>query len=99
PDTVITSAPAALTSSSSATFTFASTKNDGAFACSLDSSAFATCASPKSYSNLSAGGHSFSVRATDLAGNADPTPATYGWSIGNFALTNITDTSVADFSA
>ena len=99
PDTLITSGPGALTNSTSATFAFASTKNDGAFACSLDSSAFITCSSPRSYSALSNGSHTFSVRATDLAGNADPSSATYGWNIGNFVLSAITDTSVADFGA
>ena len=99
PDTLITSGPGALTNSTSATFTFASTKNDGAFACSLDSSPFVTCSSPKSYSALSNGGHTFSVRATDLVGNTDPSPAAYGWNIGNFVLSALTDTSVADFGA
>ena len=33
------------------------------------------CISPASYSNLANGSHTFDVRATDAAGNTDPTPA------------------------
>ena len=32
-------------------------------------------ASPKTYRNLKLGKHTFKVRATDPAGNTDPTPA------------------------
>jgi hypothetical protein len=35
--------------------------------------------SPANYTNLSAGGHTFQVRATDPAGNTDPTPASRTW--------------------
>ncbi|MDQ1503946.1 MAG: hypothetical protein QOD57_1673, partial [Actinomycetota bacterium] len=33
------------------------------------------CTSPKSYSGLAVGPHTFAVRASDAAGNVDPTPA------------------------
>jgi hypothetical protein len=33
------------------------------------------------YSSLTVGQHTFSVRATDAAGNVDETPATYSWTV------------------
>jgi YVTN family beta-propeller protein len=56
------------------------------FECSLDDSAFSTCATTNpgtvSYDNLAAGQqHTFEVRAADTQGNKDPTPATFTWTI------------------
>jgi hypothetical protein len=47
----------------------------------LDGAAFAACSSPKSYSDLADGSHTFQVRATDAAANTDPTPASSSWTI------------------
>src|SRR5205814_383779 len=81
PDTTITAAPPARSTSSSASFSFTATEAGSTFACQLDASAFAPCVSPKSYSGLADGSHSFQVRATDPAGNTDPTPASYTWTV------------------
>ncbi len=51
------------------------------FECSLDNAAFAPCTSPKAYTNLAVGAHSFRVRAADEAENVDETPATHNWTI------------------
>ncbi|BCW65726.1 hypothetical protein NicSoilB4_04890 [Arthrobacter sp. NicSoilB4] len=80
PDTTITSQPASPTSSTSAQFGFTSTSTGATFACSLDSAAFANCISPVSYTGLSAGVHTFQVRASDQNG-ADPTPASHTWTV------------------
>src|SRR4029078_7325329 len=40
---------------------------------------FSSCSTPKSYSGLSEGSHTFKVRATDAAGNTDASPAQYTW--------------------
>jgi hypothetical protein len=85
PDTTITARPAALSNSSSASFSF--TGGDGAgsgvasFECSLDGGAFAACTSPRSYTGLADGSHTFAVRAVDVAGNIDGTPASYSWTV------------------
>jgi len=47
----------------------------------LDNGAWTPCSSPQPYANLGAASHTFSVRATDAAGNTDATPATYTWQI------------------
>ena len=65
----ITSAPAALASSTSASFAFSGPEAGLQYGCSLDGAAYATCTSPKAYSGLSQGLHTFDVRATDAAGN------------------------------
>ncbi len=81
PDTTLTGQPANSTLDSSATFTFFATEAGARFECSLDGSAFVPCTSPMSYVGLAAGSHTLAVRAVDAAGNADPTPASYTWTI------------------
>ncbi|HEV3477814.1 MAG TPA: DNRLRE domain-containing protein, partial [Gaiellaceae bacterium] len=84
PDTTITAQPPATTTESSASFSFGGSDNvtgSLTYQCSLDGVAFAACTSPRAYSGLSAGSHTFRVRAVDAAGNVDQTPATYSWTI------------------
>ncbi len=81
PDTMITGQPADPTNSISADVVFASTEAGSTFQCSLDGGVFTTCSSPHSYTGLAAGMHTFDVKATDVVGNADPTPARYAWTI------------------
>jgi len=81
PDTMILSAPPSLTNSTSATFTFTSNEPNSTFKCALDGGVFATCPSPQTYNGLAEGIHTLEVRAADLLGNTDQTPATYTWTI------------------
>jgi hypothetical protein len=81
PDTTITSGPSGTTNNASPSFGFSSSEAGSTFQCSLDSGAFAACSSPKSYSSLPDGAHNFKVRATDPAGNTDPTPASRDFSV------------------
>lgn len=81
PDTAITSGPPASSTSTSASFAFTSTEANSTFQCSLDGAARAGCTSPQAYAGLAVVSHTFSVWATDPAGNTDPTPATQTWSV------------------
>ncbi|MFL5822202.1 MAG: InlB B-repeat-containing protein [Solirubrobacteraceae bacterium] len=60
-----------------ASFSFTGTGGVGRlhFKCKLDSGAFGACSSPKSYSHLKKGSHTFKVEAIDARGKVDPTPA------------------------
>ena len=80
PQTTITSGPSGTTSSRSATFEFAANE-PSTFECTLDSAAFTACASPETYNGFGDGSHTFRVRATDAAGNTDPTAADRTWTI------------------
>jgi hypothetical protein len=82
PVPVVTSGPPSPTSATSATFTFSSPEAGSTFKCSLDGGAYAACTSPKTYSPLSNGGHTFAVQATDLAGNVG-TSSTYAWTVNS----------------
>ena len=79
PQTTITSGPTGLVKTAEATFTFSSSDSPPVLSCALDTGAFSLCSSPKSYSALPDGTHTFSVRAEDQAGNIDPSPATRSW--------------------
>jgi hypothetical protein len=78
PNTTISSATIKKTS---ATFSFTSSETGSSFACKLDGGLWTTCTSPRTYTALAAGGHTFEVYATDAAGNADTTPATRNFTI------------------
>ena len=82
PETTITAGPAAgsTTTATTASFSFASNQSYSSFSCSLDSAAFTACTSPTSMSGLSAGSHTFRVRAT-ASGRTDQSPATRTWTV------------------
>lgn len=74
PDTTIVSNPSSMTASSSATFGFSSSESGVTYECSLDGAAYSACSNPETFTGLSDGSHTLSVRARDSVGNVDPTP-------------------------
>jgi hypothetical protein len=99
PETNIVSGPSGTVSSSSATFGFSASIAGSTFACSLDNAAFTSCTTPKAYTGLTPGPHSFCVRAT-ANGLTDQSPACRTWTvvsapptIGAIAITPLTPTT------
>ena len=78
-----TSGPSGTVASTSADFEFSSNES-GTFICVLDGVSVG-CGSPKSYSGLGQGSHTFTVRARDVAGNEDPSPASRTWTVDTVA--------------
>ena len=86
PDTTITASPSNPSNDTSPSFGFAGSDDQTlagslTFECALDDSAFAACPNPQTYSSLADGSHTFQVRAVDAAGNVDPTPASFTWTV------------------
>jgi large repetitive protein len=85
PDTTITAYPPDPSISADASFSFTSTEPGSTFECQLDGSGFSACTSPKTYTGLADGTHTFEVRAIDASSNVDPSPASYSWTIDTVA--------------
>ena len=81
PHTVISSGPQGSTAATSASFAFSSGEAGSTFECRLDGGAWTPCSTPQPYSGLANDVHTFDVRATDTAGNVDPTPASRTWTV------------------
>lgn len=111
PKTTIGRGPAGTTSSGDASFDLFSTENPATFTCQLDGGVPAPCGSHVAYLGLGSGQHVLLAKATDQAGNTDPTGDTWSWTIKgaphpSFAVSNLnpltgvpvtfTNTSTAD---
>lgn len=80
PDTRITGGPTGTVASGRAAFRL--TSEPGAtFSCRLDARAWSPCSAAPVLRGLLDGGHRLQVRATDAAGNTDPTPAVRTWTV------------------
>jgi DNA-directed RNA polymerase specialized sigma24 family protein len=97
PDTTITAGPRKY-GTAIATFEFSSNEKSAMLECSLDRAQFERCASPKTYTGLARGRHSFRVRAVDGADNTDPTPARREWQVDTKAPATTLTESPDDFS-
>lgn len=80
PDTMIGAGPSGAVALASASFTFTADE-ESSFACSIDGAPFTACTSPASFTGLAQGDHTFAVRATDLVGHVDASPATASWTV------------------
>ena len=77
PDSTIDSGPdtGSATKDDTPELVFSSSEPGSTFECQVDAGGFSDCTSPHEIGPLSLGEHTFEVRATDGAGNTDPTPA------------------------
>jgi uncharacterized protein YkwD len=78
PTVSLTSKPASSTTSTSASFAWTTTGSPTSTTCALDGGFPSSCTSPKSYSGLGVGGHTFQVTVSNSAGSAS---ATYTWQV------------------
>ena len=97
PETAITAGPRSY-GTAIATFEFESNEKSAMLECSLDGRQFEACASPKTYTGLAKGRHSFRIRAVDGAGNIDPTPARREWRVDRKAPATKLTEAPGDFS-
>jgi hypothetical protein len=97
PETTIDSGPSGLTNDPTPTFTFSSDEAGSTFECSLDTGTptFTACSGPGDSHTPAAplvdGSYTFRVRATDQAGNTDPTPATRVFEMRNCTVSGTGD--------
>src|SRR6266540_2593373 len=87
PETTIASGPAngSTTNDRTPAFGFSSSEAGSSFECKVDGGSFAACSSPNTTAALADGAHTFKVRATDHAGNTDPTPASRSFTVDTHA--------------
>ena len=83
PETTITSGPQGSVPSASAAFTFSADKPGCRFECKYDDRGWKSATSPLTLTVLGEGTHSFTVRAIDADGLADPSPAVRTWTIAH----------------
>jgi hypothetical protein len=81
PDTMLTAGPPAADNSVMAQFSFRSDETNVSFDCSVDNAGYLPCTSGASFPIVGDGPHAFAVRARDRAGNLDPSPAIYAWTV------------------
>ncbi len=77
PIVTITAGPTGTTTATTASFSFTVDDPAATVECRLDTEAYATCSSPAERSELSLGDHTFTVRATDGAGNQESQSRTW----------------------
>ena len=105
PDTTIDTGPSGTSANNDPSFAYSSDEPGSSFECRLDgpgaaTGSFADCTpSPKAYTDLADGAYTFSVRATDAAGNADASPATRSFSVDTGAPDTTIDTGPSGTSA
>jgi DNA-binding beta-propeller fold protein YncE len=80
PTVTINSAPSTWSLSADATFKFTSPDSSATFQCHLDNLSFSACSSPKTYTSLQPGQHTFYVRGIDTLNNMS-TPIHVSWTV------------------
>jgi hypothetical protein len=89
PTASITSHPPNPSPGKTSSFRYSSNEGGSKFECRLTpiEASFTACnTQPKTYSNLADGVYEFEVRATDTAGNVQPAPTVFAWTVNNALL-------------
>jgi hypothetical protein len=81
PQTSLRGKPAKRAGDRTPTFRFAADETGVRFECRVDGAAFRRCSSPFTAKRLAPGPHSFRVRARDASGLADPSPASFAFTV------------------
>jgi MYXO-CTERM domain-containing protein len=81
PNTTIPTKEPTPTDDTTAEFVFESTEANSTFECRIDGAAFALCDASFTTPALADGSHTIDVRAIDPAGNVDPMPESYTWTV------------------
>jgi MYXO-CTERM domain-containing protein len=101
PDTTIVTYPSSPSGSPRGTFTFSATEGAVTYECQIDATAtngWTDCTTPYTTPVLPDGEHTLYVRATDLSGNTDSTPASRAWTIIAGQLDGgVLDTTIATY--
>ncbi|HUR50540.1 MAG TPA: hypothetical protein VMZ11_00280 [Mycobacteriales bacterium] len=85
PVPTVTSTPAKVSNSKTATFVWTTVSNT-TYTCSLDGSAYSACASGKTYTNLADRAHTFALKAKiSTPANSKASTYTYGWTVDTLA--------------
>ena len=98
PDTTILTKPGDPTNLAHPSFTFSASEATQKIECNLDGAGWTTCTSPYSLAVTPIdGSHTMQIRAVDLAGNVDGSPASWTWHEDNTAPTaTLTDPAAAN---
>ena len=81
PETTIGTKPSNPANTSTGAFTFTCDRSPCTFSCRIDGGPWGSCPATYTTPTLADGSHTLEVYATDSAGSADPTPASYTWTI------------------
>ena len=87
PETSIVAGPAGSIATSTASFVLGSSTPSDTFECSLNGAPYVVCSSPLQVIGIAPGTHALLVRAVDLGGERDPTPASSTWTVVQLAAT------------
>ena len=92
PATTIETGPSSPTIQLLANFTFSSNDPLATFECSLDGGLYGSCETPYHLDNVLTGAHRLLVRAMNVAGGVDTTPAEWLWTVSPTPETTLTAT-------
>jgi hypothetical protein len=99
PTASLDSTPGLYSNDQTPSFSFSSSEPTGAtFECKLDGAAYAPCSTGTTLASLLEGGHTFAVKAIDVAGNHSTSAASYSWTVDTTAPSLTLGTTPPAFS-